>query len=74
MYQAKAILRSFGVLVPEGHVVYNGNSARDWIKCLGDALMLSKPRSMLVDAARAAALRPPKLPMKLKSMPATCSA
>ncbi|PLX80514.1 MAG: ADP-forming succinate--CoA ligase subunit beta [Desulfuromonas sp.] len=35
-YQAKAILRNFGVPVPEGHVVYNGNSARDWARRLGD--------------------------------------
>ena len=35
-YQAKAILRNFGVPVPEGHVVYNGNAARDWAKRLGD--------------------------------------
>jgi succinyl-CoA synthetase beta subunit len=35
-YQAKAILRNFGVPVPEGHVVYNVNSARDWAKRLGD--------------------------------------
>ncbi len=35
-YQAKAILRYFGVPVPEGHVVYNSNSARDWAKRLGD--------------------------------------
>ncbi len=35
-YQAKAILRHFGVPVPEGHVVYNSNSARDWAKRLGD--------------------------------------
>jgi len=35
-YQAKAILRTFGVPVPEGHVVYNSNSARDWAKRLGE--------------------------------------
>jgi succinyl-CoA synthetase beta subunit len=35
-YQAKAILRNFGVPVPEGHVVYNSNLARDWAKRLGD--------------------------------------
>jgi succinyl-CoA synthetase beta subunit len=35
-YQAKAILRNFGVPVPEGHVVYNSNQARDWAKRLGD--------------------------------------
>ena len=35
-YQAKAILRNFGVPVPEGHVVYNGNAARDWARRLGD--------------------------------------
>ncbi len=35
-YQAKAILRHFGVPVPEGHVVYNSNSARNWAKRLGD--------------------------------------
>nr|WP_320115148.1 ADP-forming succinate--CoA ligase subunit beta [uncultured Desulfuromonas sp.] len=34
-YQAKAILRKFGVPVPDGHVVYNGNSAREWAKRLG---------------------------------------
>ena len=35
-YQAKAILRNFGVPVPDGHVVYNGNAARDWARRLGD--------------------------------------
>ncbi|MGE4343606.1 MAG: ADP-forming succinate--CoA ligase subunit beta [Geoalkalibacter sp.] len=35
-YQAKAILRDFGVSVPDGHVVYNSNSARDWARRLGD--------------------------------------
>jgi succinyl-CoA synthetase beta subunit len=35
-YQAKAILRNFDVPVPEGHVVYNSNSARDWAKRLGE--------------------------------------
>ncbi len=35
-YQAKAILRNFNVPVPEGHVVYNSNSARDWARRLGD--------------------------------------
>jgi succinyl-CoA synthetase beta subunit len=35
-YQAKAFLRNFGVPVPEGHVVYNSNSARDWARRLGD--------------------------------------
>ena len=35
-YQAKAILRNFGVPVPEGHVVYNSNQARDWAKRLGE--------------------------------------
>ena len=35
-YQAKAILRNFGVPVPEGHVVYNSNSARDWAKRIGE--------------------------------------
>jgi len=35
-YQAKAILREFGVPVPDGHVCYNGASAREWAKRLGD--------------------------------------
>ncbi|HTG81578.1 MAG TPA: ADP-forming succinate--CoA ligase subunit beta [Geobacteraceae bacterium] len=35
-YQAKAILREFGVPVPHGHVCYNGASAREWAKRLGD--------------------------------------
>jgi len=35
-YQAKAILRNFGVPVPDGHVCYNGASAREWAKRLGD--------------------------------------
>ncbi len=35
-YQAKAILRKFGVSVPDGHVCYNGASAREWAKRLGD--------------------------------------
>jgi succinyl-CoA synthetase beta subunit len=35
-YQAKEILRKFGVTVPDGHVTYNSASARDWAKRLGD--------------------------------------
>ncbi|MDO3377925.1 ADP-forming succinate--CoA ligase subunit beta [Geoalkalibacter halelectricus] len=35
-YQAKEILRKFAVPVPDGHVVYNSNSARDWAKRLGE--------------------------------------
>ncbi|ABQ28492.1 ADP-forming succinate--CoA ligase subunit beta [Geotalea uraniireducens] len=35
-YQAKGILRSFGVPVPDGHVCYNGASAREWAKRLGE--------------------------------------
>ena len=35
-YQAKAILRNFGVPVPDGHVCYNGASAREWAKHLGE--------------------------------------
>ena len=36
-YQAKAILRKFGVPVPDGHVCYNSAGAREWAKRLGDA-------------------------------------
>ncbi|MCM2358601.1 MAG: ADP-forming succinate--CoA ligase subunit beta, partial [Geobacteraceae bacterium] len=32
----KGILRSFGVPVPDGHVCYNGASAREWAKRLGE--------------------------------------
>jgi succinyl-CoA synthetase beta subunit len=35
-YQAKEILRKFGVAVPDGHVTYNSASARDWAKRLGE--------------------------------------
>ncbi|BCS54699.1 ADP-forming succinate--CoA ligase subunit beta [Geobacter sp. SVR] len=35
-YQAKGILRSFGVPVPDGHVIYNSASAREWSKRLGE--------------------------------------
>ena len=35
-YQAKAILRQFGVPVPDGHVCYNSAGAREWAKRLGD--------------------------------------
>ena len=35
-YQAKEILRKFGVTVPDGHVCYNSASARDWAKRIGD--------------------------------------
>ena len=35
-YQAKAILRKFGVPVPDGHVCYNGASARECAKRLGE--------------------------------------
>jgi len=35
-YQAKAILRKFGVPVPDGHVCYNSAGAREWAKRLGE--------------------------------------
>jgi len=35
-YQAKEILRSYGVNVPDGQVCYNSASARDWAKRLGE--------------------------------------
>ncbi|MBE0597630.1 MAG: ADP-forming succinate--CoA ligase subunit beta [Desulfuromonadales bacterium] len=35
-YQAKEILRKYGVSVPDGHVAYNSAIARDWAKRLGD--------------------------------------
>jgi len=35
-YQAKAILRKFGVPVPDGHVAYNSAGAREWAKRLGE--------------------------------------
>jgi succinyl-CoA synthetase beta subunit len=35
-YQAKGILRRFGVSVPDGHVSYNSAGAREWAKRLGD--------------------------------------
>ena len=35
-YQAKEILRGYGVAVPDGNVCYNSASARDWAKRLGD--------------------------------------
>jgi succinyl-CoA synthetase beta subunit len=35
-YQAKEILRGYGVAVPDGQVCYNSASARDWAKRLGD--------------------------------------
>ncbi|MDP3420943.1 MAG: ADP-forming succinate--CoA ligase subunit beta [Thiobacillus sp.] len=35
-YQAKAILREFGVPVPDGHVCYNSAGAREWAKRLGE--------------------------------------
>ena len=41
-YQAKAILRKFGVPVPDGHVCYNSASAREWAKRLGDGPWIVK--------------------------------
>ncbi len=35
-YQAKEILRTYGVAVPDGNVCYNSAGARDWAKRLGD--------------------------------------
>jgi len=35
-YQAKEILRKYGVTVPDGHVCYNSASARDWAKRIGE--------------------------------------
>lgn len=34
-YQAKEILKKYGVPVPEGHVCYNGETAWGWAKSLG---------------------------------------
>jgi succinyl-CoA synthetase beta subunit len=41
-YQAKEILRKYGVPVPDGHVAYNSNSARDWAKRLGEGPWMVK--------------------------------
>jgi succinyl-CoA synthetase beta subunit len=41
-YQAKAILRKFGVPVPDGHVCYNSAGAREWAKRLGDGPWIVK--------------------------------
>ncbi|KIH75684.1 succinyl-CoA synthetase beta subunit [Geoalkalibacter ferrihydriticus] len=41
-YQAKEILRKYAVPVPDGHVVYNSNSARDWAKRLGEGPWIVK--------------------------------
>ncbi len=41
-YQAKEILRKYKVPVPAGHVIYNGNSARDWAKRLGGGVCVVK--------------------------------
>src|SRR6266702_3570810 len=40
-YQAKAILRQFGVPVPDGHVCYNSAGAREWAKRLGEGPLSS---------------------------------
>jgi len=41
-YQAKAILRKFGVPVPDGHVCYNSAGARERAKRLGDGPWIVK--------------------------------
>ncbi|MEJ2199429.1 MAG: ADP-forming succinate--CoA ligase subunit beta [Desulfuromonadaceae bacterium] len=41
-YQSKEILKKFGVPVPEGHVIYNSNSARDIAKRLGGGVCVVK--------------------------------
>jgi len=65
-YQAKAILRNFGVPVPEGHVVYNSNSARDWARRLGDGPWAVKAQIHAGGRGKAGGVKIAKTPDEVK--------
>ncbi len=67
-YQAKAILRNFGVPVPEGHVVYNSNSARDWARRLGDGPWAVKAQIHAGGRGKAGGVKIAKTPDEVKQI------
>ncbi len=67
-YQAKAILRNFGVPVPEGHVVYNSNSARDWARRLGDGPWAVKAQIHAGGRGKAGGVKIAKTPDEVKEI------
>ncbi len=73
-YQAKAILRKFGVPVPDGHVCYNSASAREWAKRLGEGPWVVKAQIHAGGRGKGGGSSWPAPPMKYEACPGKCSA
>ncbi len=67
-YQAKEILRNFGVAVPDGHVCYNSNSARDWAKRLGEGPWVVKAQIHAGGRGKGGGVRLAKTPDEVKQI------
>jgi succinyl-CoA synthetase beta subunit len=67
-YQAKAILRNFGVPVPDGHVIYNSNSARDWARRLGEGPWAVKAQIHAGGRGKGGGVKIAKTPDEVKQM------
>ena len=71
-YQAKAILRKFGVPVPDGHVCYNGASAREWAKRLGDGPWVVKAQIHAGGRGKGEGSSWPAAPTRCAILPGRC--
>jgi succinyl-CoA synthetase beta subunit len=67
-YQAKEILRKYGVPVPEGHVIYNSNSARDWAKRLGGGVCVVKAQIHAGGRGKGGGVKIAKTPDEVKQL------
>ena len=73
-YQAKELLKKYGVAVPRGIVARSPEEAYHAAKELGTEVVVSRHRYTRAAAARAAASRLPRAPTRRGSWPARYSA
>jgi succinyl-CoA synthetase beta subunit len=67
-YQAKEILRKFGVAVPDGHVAYNSASAREWAKRLGDGPWVVKAQIHAGGRGKGGGVKLAKTPLEVRDL------
>ena len=67
-YQAKEIMRKFGVAVPDGHVAYNSASAREWAKRLGDGPWVVKAQIHAGGRGKGGGVKLAKTPLEVRDL------
>ena len=67
-YQAKEVLRDYGVAVPDGQVCYNSASARDWAKRLGEGPWVVKAQIHAGGRGKAGGVKLAKTPNEVRDI------